>query len=117
MSALAYIPGSHKLVSDPNADAASQALPVEAPKGSFVIWHGATWHGAFPRFVPGLRLAVVNYYCHVTTLPHELLSVSMMDEPWGDCENPELMRELLWMNDPTPYVDGKLYESYPRFVG
>lgn len=115
--ALAYIPGSHKLVSDPDAESAPRALPVEAPKGSFVIWHGATWHGAFPRLIPGLRLAVVNYYCHVTTLPQELLSVSMMDEPWDDCDNPELMSELLWMKDSTPYVDGKLYESYPRVVG
>jgi ectoine hydroxylase-related dioxygenase (phytanoyl-CoA dioxygenase family) len=31
------------------------AIPAEAKAGSLIIWHGATWHGAYPRTNPGVR--------------------------------------------------------------
>ena len=47
------------------------AIPAEAPKGSVIVWHGATWHGAFPRKDKGLRLGLAVYHRHAATLPQE----------------------------------------------
>ena len=30
-------------------DAPVKPIPIEAPAGSLIIWHGATWHGSYPR--------------------------------------------------------------------
>ena len=54
---LAVVPKSHLLRKHPTfPDAIEQAIPVLCPKGSLVIFHGATWHGAYPRKDEGLRL-------------------------------------------------------------
>ena len=34
---------------------------LEAPAGSLAIWHGNTWHGAFNRTAPGLRVSATVY--------------------------------------------------------
>ncbi len=38
-------------------------VPVQAPAGSLIVWHGHTWHGPLPRTVPGLRISVLFYFC------------------------------------------------------
>ncbi|NKB98796.1 MAG: hypothetical protein GKR90_09935 [Pseudomonadales bacterium] len=103
--ALAYVPGSHKRNSWPTPGAAEEAVAAEAPRGSAIVFHGATWHGAFPKQTPGLRLNAVAYYRHISVLPQENLRVTMADQPWEDCDNPELMRELLGFDDPFPYSE------------
>ena len=56
--ALAYVPGSHLLCRHPLfGEGVAEALPVECPAGSLIIWHGNTWHGAFRRTAPGVRLS------------------------------------------------------------
>ena len=35
-----------------------RAVPVEAAAGSLLVFHGNTWHGAYNRVAPGLRVAV-----------------------------------------------------------
>lgn len=40
------------------------AVPVEAPVGSLIFWHGNTWHGAFPKKTDGLRLNLTSYICN-----------------------------------------------------
>jgi ectoine hydroxylase-related dioxygenase (phytanoyl-CoA dioxygenase family) len=56
--ALAYVPGSHTLARHPlKGEADHLAIPVEAPAGSLIVWHGNTWHGGFPRSAPGLRMS------------------------------------------------------------
>lgn len=56
LGALAFVPGSHLLCRAPlDGEAVEQAVAVEAPRGSLVVWHGNTWHGSYPRRVPGLR--------------------------------------------------------------
>lgn len=104
--ALAYVPGSHRFHKEPiwPQDAAG-AVPAEAPRGSLIVWHGTTWHGAFPKLTRGLRLNAVSYYRHASFHQQENLRVTMRDEPWDDCGNPELMRELLGFDDPFPYID------------
>ncbi|MEZ6023592.1 MAG: phytanoyl-CoA dioxygenase family protein [Hyphomonadaceae bacterium] len=57
--ALAYVPGSHKLCRHPMpGEGMAQAVPVVAPAGSLICWHGNTWHGAFQRKKPGIRLSI-----------------------------------------------------------
>lgn len=103
--ALAYVPASHKSNAHPNHPfAASRAVAAECPAGSVIIWPGSTWHGAFPKKTPGLRLNAVAYYRHHAVLPQEIMKVTMADEPWEDCDDPESMKELIGFNDPFPYL-------------
>ncbi len=59
----AFVPGSHKWCRAPRGEEGlvehnPQAVAVEAPAGSLVVWHGNTWHGAFPRAATGLRVSI-----------------------------------------------------------
>ena len=61
----AFVPGSHKWCRNPVANETvvgkegnDTAVPVEAPAGSLIVFHGNTWHGAYNRVVPGLRVSV-----------------------------------------------------------
>lgn len=65
------VPGSHRFGRQPTAgEAVGDAVPVECPAGSLILWHGSTWHGAFPRKNPGLRLNLVAY-CNRWYKPQE----------------------------------------------
>ena len=101
--ALAYVPGSHRSNAHPGATAVKNAKPVVCPAGSVIVWPGATWHGAYPKQTPGLRLNAVAYYRHQSVLPQENLIVTMADEPWQDCDNPAMLRELIGFDDVFPY--------------
>ena len=61
----ALVPGSHKWCRNPVGSETvigdggnDQAVPVEAPAGSLIVFHGNTWHGAYNRVAPGLRVSV-----------------------------------------------------------
>jgi len=61
--ALAFVPGRHTLCRGPKGDEVSvtrnpNAIAVEAPPGTMVVWHGNTWHGAFSRTAQGLRVTI-----------------------------------------------------------
>ena len=101
--ALAYVPGSHRSNAHPGPGAAKSARPVVCPRGSVIVWPGSTWHGAYPKQTPGLRLNAVAYYRHQAVLPQENLRVTMKDGPWDDCADPAMMRELIGFDDPFPY--------------
>ena len=104
--ALAYVPGSHLENKHPHLpDDAQRAIAVEAPRGSCILFSGKTWHGAFPKQTPGLRLCAVTYYRHASVLPQENMRVSMADEAWDDCDDPQVMRELIGFDDSFPYVE------------
>ena len=107
--ALAYVPGSHRSNAHPGAGAAKRALPVECTAGSVIVWPGSTWHGAFPKLTPGLRLNAVAYYRHQAVLPQENMKVTLADAPWKDCEDPAKMAELIGFDDPFPYQE----QNYP----
>ena len=103
--ALAYVPGSHLREGKPEGgEAALEAVPVEAEAGSLIVFHGATWHGAYPRSIPGLRLCVTNLYRHLMVTALEDLRHSLDRSLANDCRNPELFRELAGFNDGFPYV-------------
>lgn len=105
--ALAYVPGSHRANSHPTPAAVERATAVECERGSVIVWPGSTWHGAYPKLTKGLRLNAVAYYRHQAVLPQENLTVTMAEEPWDDCDDPDMMRELIGFDDVFPYVNSR----------
>ncbi len=102
--ALAYVPGSHRRGTRPTfPQAVKEAIPVVAPKGSLIVFHGATWHGAFPRKIPGMRISVANYYRHLMVTSQEDIQGSFPRELADDCDSPELFKELAGFSDGFPY--------------
>ena len=64
----AFVPGSHKWCRSPEGAEAKlgeggnpKAIAVECVAGSLLCWHGNTWHGAFNRTAPGLRVSLPVY--------------------------------------------------------
>ena len=104
--ALAYVPGSHRRGTRPTfPHAVKEAIPVVAPKGSLIVFHGATWHGAFPRNTPGMRISVANYYRHLMVTSQEDIQGSFPRELADECDDPELFRELAGFSDAFPYQE------------
>jgi hypothetical protein len=104
--ALAYVPGSHRSGSRPvQPQGARRAVPVEAPKGSLIVFHGATWHGAFPRTVPGMRISIANYYRHAMITSQEDIQGSFPRELADDCDDPATFRILAGFADVFPYKE------------
>ena len=101
--ALAYVPGSHRLNAKPAAADAGRAVAVEAEKGSAIVFHGATWHGAFPRKESGMRISIANYYRHVMVTSQEDLKNGFRQELADDCADPALFKELAGFDDEFPY--------------
>lgn len=68
--AFAYVPGSH-LEGRPyqQSEIAHRAVPVEAPRGSLVIFQGGTCHGAFRKQTPGLRMSMHSLHCRPCHVP------------------------------------------------
>jgi ectoine hydroxylase-related dioxygenase (phytanoyl-CoA dioxygenase family) len=86
-------------------DAPVKPIPIEAPAGSLVVWHGATWHGAFPRENEGLRMNLIMAFTRVymkqirdfrSTVPQEILD-----------RHPVEFAQLIGANSMYPLVDGK----------
>jgi ectoine hydroxylase-related dioxygenase (phytanoyl-CoA dioxygenase family) len=77
--ALAMVPGSHRYYRQPgraetglDGEARNpDAVAIEVPAGSAVVWHGNTWHGSFRRRVPGLRINLAMYFCRQYMQPQE----------------------------------------------
>ncbi len=104
--AFCIVPGSHKLCRHPKpGEGVEDAVPVEAPAGSVLVFHGNVWHGAFPRKNPGLRLSVNAYYCgpHYRTQEsfHGRISDAML------ARNGDRFRELVHYDDIWGFQDGR----------
>ena len=77
--ALAMVPGSHRYFRQPSRNEIQlignernpDAIAIEVPAGSAIVWHGNTWHGSFPRLVPGLRVNLSMYFCRQYMQPQE----------------------------------------------
>lgn len=92
------VPGSHHMRRHTiPGEGDDLAVPVEMPRGSIVIWDGATWHGNCERTDPGNRVTLHATYGRITNrtmeryhhLPEEILARN----------GPEL-RSLIGRNDP-----------------
>ncbi|HEX7037930.1 MAG TPA: phytanoyl-CoA dioxygenase family protein [Pseudomonadales bacterium] len=70
--AVCFVPGSHTLGRHPEpGEGLDQRVAVEAPAGSLLFWHGATWHGAFARRRPGVRINLINAFMRMHMRPQE----------------------------------------------
>jgi hypothetical protein len=79
--ALAFVPGSHRLCRQPFAgEAVETAVAIEAPVGSLVIWHGNTWHGSYPRTIPGLRTGIAYALAREYLRPYEPVRDAITDD-------------------------------------
>ena len=93
--ALVYVPGSHRRTEPPRfPEAVELAVPVEAPAGSLIVFHGATWHGAAPRAVEGMRLSIANYFRHYMILPQDDIKNLFPRELADDCDDPDTFNLL-----------------------
>ena len=113
--ALAYVPGSHRRMEPPRfPEAVELAVPVEAPAGSLIVFHGATWHGGFPRYTKGMRLSIANYFRHYMILPQDDIKNLFPQDLAEDCSNPEMFKFLAGFEDEFPY--SKQTERLPRLI-
>ncbi|MGC4251561.1 MAG: phytanoyl-CoA dioxygenase family protein [Sphingobium sp.] len=68
-----FVPGSHHYLRPPlPGEGEDDRVPVNAPAGSLVFWTGRTWHGAFARSRPGLRvnLFMLFFRPHLRPMNH-----------------------------------------------
>jgi hypothetical protein len=104
--ALAMVPGSHRLHRQPTRwelhlagnERNPHAIPIEVPAGSAVVWHGNTWHGSFPRKIPGLRVNLATYYCRQYMAPQEIYADRAPEELLARHGRDSRMAQLLGLN-------------------
>lgn len=78
---IAFVPGSHRKYRNPNfGEGLEHRVPIDAPAGSLVFWGGNTWHGAFARKNPGLRMTYATFYCRPAIMPQEDVRSRASDE-------------------------------------
>ncbi|MDB5694604.1 MAG: hypothetical protein JWN21_147 [Sphingomonas bacterium] len=104
--ALAMVPGSQNLARQPTAaerglDGTARnpdAIAVEVPAGTAIVWHGNTWHGSFPRKVPGLRINLSAYYCRQFMVTQENYKDFLPEGYLANHPESERMATLLGQN-------------------
>lgn len=102
--AFCVVPGTHKLRRRPkHGEGVEDAVPVEAPAGSVLVFHGNVWHGAFPRENPGLRISLSLFYGAFHYRVQENFQGRISDEMLA--RNGERFRKLLNLEDVWAYED------------
>ena len=98
------IPGSHRLRRHPaDGELEDEAVSIECPRGSILVWDGATWHGSHSRSAPGERVALHVMFNRMALRPFEAY-----DLPRETIErNPPELASLLGLND--PFGKGTVY--------
>lgn len=114
--AFCFVPGSHRRPRTPGpGEGVDDAVPVEAPAGSVIVFHGCVWHGAFPKKTPGLRLSVHAYYARPFVRTQEAFTNNAPAEVLD--RNPDSFRTMLGYDDPFGWTaDGPPYLPKPRRV-
>jgi ectoine hydroxylase-related dioxygenase (phytanoyl-CoA dioxygenase family) len=103
------IPGSHQAATgkpDPG-----QAVPVEMPAGSLLLFAGRLYHGAGANISTKPRLGVVIDYQQPWLRPCEAHTLST--DPAQLRKLPQRLQELLGYNQPSPYL-GFINGQHPR---
>ena len=114
--AIAMVPGSHRFGRVPlPGEGVEDAVPIEAPVGSLVFWHGNTWHGAFPKKTDGLRLNLTSYFCNRHLKTQERYQGSVPPEMIA--RHGARFARLLGADDPYGWDDrGPDFASAARYV-
>lgn len=69
---LCFVPGSHRHYRAPAPmEGLDQRVAINAPAGSMIFWGGSTWHGAFARRAPGLRINLLIAMMRPNMRPQE----------------------------------------------
>jgi ectoine hydroxylase-related dioxygenase (phytanoyl-CoA dioxygenase family) len=91
------IPGSQRLRRHPDdGELEQEAVAIECPRGSIVVWDGAVWHGSYSRSAPGERVALHVMFNRMALRPFEAYDLprEVIDR------NPPEFASLLGLNDP-----------------
>jgi ectoine hydroxylase-related dioxygenase (phytanoyl-CoA dioxygenase family) len=103
------IPGSHRRAQ--GKPGRSEAVPVEMPAGSVLLFSGRLWHGAGANTSTRPRLAVVIDYAQPWLRPCEAHTLSV--DPGQVRLLPRRLQELLGFNQASPYL-GFINGRHPR---
>jgi ectoine hydroxylase-related dioxygenase (phytanoyl-CoA dioxygenase family) len=103
------IPGSHQQAE--GKPGRGEAVPVEMPAGSVLLFLGRLWHGAGANTSTRTRLAVVIDYVQPWLRPCEAHTLSA--DPGQVRPLPQRLQELLGFNQPSPYL-GFINGQHPR---
>jgi ectoine hydroxylase-related dioxygenase (phytanoyl-CoA dioxygenase family) len=91
------VPGSHHLRRHPRGrELADDAVALECPRGSILVWDGATWHGSYARIVAGERVALHVMFNRMALRPFEAYDLTRETIE----RNPPELASLLGLNDP-----------------
>ena len=96
------VPGSHKrgVHPTPGNSTRKMAIPVDAPRGSVIVFTGNLWHGAGARTLPGLRVGMTVYFSRMYARTQEPLNELVSDEIVA--RNPPRFAELVGRYNPYP---------------
>jgi ectoine hydroxylase-related dioxygenase (phytanoyl-CoA dioxygenase family) len=103
------IPGSHSRVK--GEPGTNDAVPVEMPAGSVLLFSGRLWHGAGANTSTRPRLGIVIDYAQPWLRPCEAHTLSA--DPDQVRLLPQRLQELLGFNQPSPYL-GFINGRHPR---
>jgi ectoine hydroxylase-related dioxygenase (phytanoyl-CoA dioxygenase family) len=96
-----FEPGSHRKCRNPTAEESidlSAAVPLIAPAGSLLLWHGNTWHGALPRTAPGLRVSLLCFFTRSYIKPPKESFTARVTQEMVD-RNPPRFRRLAGLSE------------------
>jgi ectoine hydroxylase-related dioxygenase (phytanoyl-CoA dioxygenase family) len=102
---IAFLPGSHRFRRQPTPaemrELQDELTPIVAPAGSAVIWPANTWHMAFPRTDPGLRLTLLYDFCRGHLQTQSPFRADVTPEILG--RNPSRFAQLMHMYGAFPF--------------
>lgn len=103
LGSFAVVPGSHQWLRRPVGTAETDVyqnpncVPLEMKKGSVVVCAGNTWHGAYERKQPGLRLNTAVVYCRSYIQTQERIRENVTQEMLD--RNPPRFADLVGVNN------------------
>ena len=101
--AFAAVPGSNQYLRRPVSSKESNVyenrdcIPLEMSAGSVVVCAGNTWHGAYERKVPGLRINTAVVYCRSYIQTQERIREGITQEMLD--RNPPSFADLVGINN------------------
>jgi ectoine hydroxylase-related dioxygenase (phytanoyl-CoA dioxygenase family) len=117
--ALALVPRSHLLCRQPTIpetrlgtdDENPDAIAMDLEPGDAVVWHGNTWHGSFPRQIPGIRMNLAVFFARQFIVTQERHKDSVPAEVLDRHANDERFKVLLAGKQPYNWqAEGPNYE-------
>ncbi|WP_394620171.1 phytanoyl-CoA dioxygenase family protein [Lentzea sp. JNUCC 0626] len=100
---LSMVPGSHRYCYRPReGQGVREMVPVEVPSGAAIVFHGNTWHGAYPRTAAGVRLTISTLFARMYLRPQENYAALYDDAALEG--RPPALRALVGRDVPTGWA-------------